>query len=891
MSAGPEQIPADGRLTLITTHINADYDAFASMLAAQKLYPEAKVVFPGSHEKNLRNFFVQSMVYLFNMADLRDIDFSDVGRLVLVDTKLPDRIGKLAELLERPDVEIHIYDHHPPLPEDVHGAYEVTELVGATVSILAGLIRERQIPLTEDEATVMCLGIYEDTGSFQYGSTTEKDFIAAAFLLSMGARLDVIANMMAREISAEQLGLLNDMLQSAMNYTIKGVAVTVTSVTSEKYVEEFAVLAQRMIQMEGMDALFALARMGNKIYLVARSRTSDVDAGAIARAMGGGGHPYAAAATIRERTLAQAEQRLLDILHNTLRSTKRARDLMSSPPIRVAPDITCEQARSLLTKYNVNALLVIAPGENGSDRLLGYITRQIIAKAIYLKLNPKVGDYMMTEMGNVDPDAHLTEIQEKIIENKQRVLPVMENGKAVGVITRTDLLNILVHESQYQGRDMPDPHREEINARTRNIVRFMKERIAENILTQLAGIGRAGAELGYGVYVVGGFVRDLFLYRPNEDIDIVIEGDGIAFARKYAEMTGARVHSHEKFGTAVVIFPDGFKVDVASARLEHYRFPADLPSVEMSSIRLDLYRRDFTINTLAIQLNPNRFGTLIDFFSAQKDIKEKVVRILHNLSFVEDPTRVYRAIRFEQRFGFTIGKLTSSLIENVVKMDFFRQLSGRRVFTELRLILEEENPAPAVKRLEDYGLISILHPDLELDSEGVRLFEAVKKVLDWHHLLYLDEPYMRWAVYFAALVNGCSAESAEAICQKLEIAPRHRPIFTRERFDAGEALLHIRRNLSMKNSELHKRLSVFRTEIILFMMARERSERVRKAIAHYYTRLRFVKTSVTGRDLHKMGVAPGPIYREALQATLDARLNGRLKTREDELHFIRNYLP
>ena len=204
----------------------------------------------------------------------------------------------------------------------------------------------------------------------------------------------------------------------------------------------------------------------------------------------------------------------------------------------------------------------------------------------------------------------------------------------------------------------------------------MKERLSPRIIDILKTIGEEAEEIGCGAYVVGGFVRDLFLYRNNEDMDIVIEGDGIAFTKKYVQTVDARIHSYEKFGTSVIIFPDGFKIDVASARMEYYKFPAALPTVEMSSIKLDLFRRDFTINTLSIQLNPDRFGVLIDFFSARKDLKEKVIRVLHNLSFVEDPTRVFRAIRFEQRFGFSIGKLTSGLIENAVKLDFFKNLSG-----------------------------------------------------------------------------------------------------------------------------------------------------------------------------------------------------------------------
>ncbi|MDH3881255.1 MAG: CBS domain-containing protein, partial [Desulfobacteraceae bacterium] len=646
-------------LTIITTHINADFDALASMLAAQKLYPDSMAVFPGSQEKNLRNFFIKSMVYLFNMADIKDIDLDNVKKLVLVDTRQASRIGKLSAILDRPDVDIHIYDHHPPMSNDIKGHYEIHCATGATVTILTEILKEKEIEISPDEATILCLGIYEDTGSFTFPSTTEKDFTAAAFLLSKGANLNVVSNLISREISPEQVGLLNDMIQASTRYNIDNIEIVITSVSTDNYVSDFAFLVHKMVKMENLDAIFAIARMGDKMYIVARSRIPEVDVGAIVTHLGGGGHTFAAAATIKGKTLVQIENELLEILYSKIKSRSRAKDLMSSPAITADENVSCKNAGNLLTRYNINALLVTQKN-NGKENLQGFITRQIIEKAMYHGLDHiPIKEYMTTEMASVESDSELAEIQEKIIENKQRILPVVEKDIILGVITRTDLLNILVRQSRHTGSNSPDLLKEHLHARTRNILKFMKERLTPRIIDILKSIGEKAEEIGYGAYVVGGFVRDLFLYRNNEDIDIVIEGDGIEFAKKYAKIVGARIHSHAKFGTAVIIFPDGFKIDVASARMEYYKFPAALPTIEMSSIKLDLYRRDFTINTLSIQLNPDRFGLLIDFFSAQKDLKEKIIRVLHNLSFVEDPTRVFRAIRFEQRFGFSIGKLTS----------------------------------------------------------------------------------------------------------------------------------------------------------------------------------------------------------------------------------------
>jgi tRNA nucleotidyltransferase (CCA-adding enzyme) len=824
------------------------------------------------------------------MVDINDIDFSKVKRLILVDTRQRGRIGKLIDVLENSDIEIHIYDHHPTTSNDIKGSLEVHGKTGANVTILTEIIKEKKLGISPDEATIMCLGLYEDTGSFTFPSTTERDFLAAAFLLSKGANLNVVSDLIARELSPEQVVLLNDMIQAVTRYRINGIEIVVTSVTLEKYMPDFAFLVQKMVKMENIDAIFAIARMENKIYVVARSRINEVDVGAILADIGGGGHAYAAAASIKGETLAQTETRLIQILYEKVKARRQAKDLMSSPAISISPDVLCKKAQNIITRYNLNALVVTEKGD-ATEELRGYITRQVIEKALYHKLDQvPVKEYMTTEVATVGPDADLLEIQEKIIDNKQRILPVVQSATIIGVITRTDLLNILVGQSEPKSDISPDPLKGSAHARTRNVVRFMKERLSADLVKRLQQIGEVAEDIGCEAFVVGGFVRDLFLYRKNEDLDIVIEGEGIAFAGKYAKLVGARIHTHEKFGTAVIIFPDGFKIDVASARMEYYKFPAALPVVEMSSIKLDMYRRDFTINTLAIQLNPDKFGTLIDFFAARKDIKEKIIRILHNLSFVEDPTRVFRAIRFEQRFEFTIGKLTAGLISNAVTMDFFRGLSGKRVFTELRIIMEEKNPVAAITRLNDFDLLKVIHSSITLDKNLISLLNSVKEVLSWHDLLFLDESYKQWIVFFLVLINQCNAKRTEDICRRFELAPQYVKIFCIERFEADRCGTRLERNLSVSDSILYRKLTGFRTELILYMMAAARQQTVKKAISHFFTNLRRTGISLKGRDLKKMKLKPGPIYRQVLAAVLDAKLDGKLKTKKDEIDFARHYI-
>ncbi|MGD9022567.1 MAG: CBS domain-containing protein, partial [Deltaproteobacteria bacterium] len=465
--------------------MNADFDAFASMLAAQKLYPEALVVFPGSQERNLRDFFVKSMVYLYNIVKIKDVDLNAIKRLVLVDTRQASRIGKFATILERPDLEIHIYDHHPAMPDDLSGTVEVNQLTGATVSILTKILRDRKIPISPEEATIMALGLYEDTGAFTFSSTTEDDYLAAAYLLSKGANLNVVSDIITREMTPEQVSLLNDMIEGLHHHTVNGIDIAVTSVSSEVYIGDFALLVHKLKDMQNLEVLFALASMENRIYMVCRSRLPEVDVGEIAMTFGGGGHPSAASATVRGQTLIQIEEKLLGVLHQLINPKRLAKDLMSSPAMYVEPTMPLKQANAMLTRYNVNVLVVLE-----SDVLLGMISRQVIEKGLHHKLEDvPVREYMTTDIDTVRPDAPLSEIQEKIIENKQRLLPVVDNGRVVGVITRTDLLNTLVSEPARIPEFSVDETEWEGHARQRRVGKFLTERLPEEIITLLKAVG------------------------------------------------------------------------------------------------------------------------------------------------------------------------------------------------------------------------------------------------------------------------------------------------------------------------------------------------------------------------------------------------------------------
>jgi tRNA nucleotidyltransferase (CCA-adding enzyme) len=871
-------------LEIITTHINADFDAMASMIAAKKLYPEAVMVFPGAQEHSLREFFVESTFYFYDFAKIKDVDFDRVTRLVLVDTRQAGRIGRFKELVERGGVDIHIYDHHPNSNDDVKGSLEVIEPVGATVTVLTQIIRDQEVALTPDEATILALGIYEDTGSFTFSSTTPEDYDAARYLLERGANLNTVADMLTRELTAEQVSLLNDLIHSATTHTINGIPICIARGSVDKYIGDFAILAHKLMDMENLNVLFALARMEDRIYLVARSRLPEVNAGEIAAAFGGGGHPSAASAAIKDLTMSQVEDQLFRLLHNMVSPSHHASEIMSSPAISLIPDVSLHEAADLLTRYNINAAPVLEDG-----RLVGILSRQMIDKGIYHGLEKvPVRDFMSTEFKTVGPDATLAEIQEHLVEQQQRLVPVVAEDKVIGVVTRKDLLNVMLKDPSRIPSDVYDSTHEADNKRRKNVANVMAEQLPRPVYGILQDLGKVAESVGYKTYAVGGFIRDLLLRRPNLDIDIVVEGDGIEFAKEFAARHGLRVRPHKKFGTAVLIFPDGFKIDVATARLEYYRYPAALPTVELSSLKLDLYRRDFTINTLAVEVNPGRFGHLIDFFGGQRDLKERAIRVLHNFSFVEDPTRVFRAIRFEQRFGFRIGKHTSKLIDNTVRLNLPVKLSGRRLTNELKLILSEEDPGPALRRLDEFGLLRFIHPQITYGPGMDRLLEEIRAVLAWHSLSFLGNGWSKWLVYLLALVEGLDAVALDECRRRLEFTPPLTAWLLEGRARAINAGQRLYRESDLKPSDIYHLLVDLDVEWLLFMMAKTQQEGTRRAISLFFRKLKEVKPALRGKDLVEMGIPSGPIYREILDRLLDGRLNGDLASREEEVAFVRS---
>lgn len=877
--------------TLITCHSNADFDALAAMCAAALIYGPCDVLFPGTQEANLQTFYQElkerpGAAPGCTFLDDRVPDFSKYGRLVAVDTRRRSRLRHVWPLLDNPGTRIEVWDHHPETSDDVHAHACHAEICGAVTTLLIEEIQKRNIAVTRETATVLGLGIYSDTGSFSFSSVTQRDFAAAGWLLGRGMDINIISEKTAFSMTKEHIRVLNALLESAQTYHINGADVVLAEATLDSYLNDFAFLAHKMMEMEKFDILFAIGRMDDRIQIVARSRSHAVNVGAVCSAFGGGGHAYAASASVRDKTLSEVRDGILTQLYLQEEGEKTARDYMSQPAIGIEEGHTIAEADELMLHFGLKTMPVFAPL---TRRCTGLIDSQITQKAISHGLaGAPLTDYMRRNLKTLPVTATLRDITTVIVGARQRLVPIVsDGGSVVGVVSRTDLINIFAQEP---GRMNPTDRA----PKSRIMGKTMRDRLPKDVLDILEKAGALGRSRQTPVYVVGGFVRDLLLKTPNHDIDLVVEGDGIGFARAFAGVLGGRVRVHKKFLTSVVIFPgaDGReeRVDVATARLEYYESPAALPTVEHSSIKMDLYRRDFTINALAIRLDCEPMGEIVDFFGGQKDIRDRVIRVLHTLSFVEDPTRCLRAVRFEQRYHFRIGPATEKLIKNDVSLKLLDKLSPARLFNEFEHICAEETAILCIRRLHELGILQAIHPQISINPDKKEMLIRTAKVMAWYRLLYIDEEMRPWLVYFLVLCSSLTYAVTLEVFRRFGIPPalKNEVLGCREKARSlRSSLKRLTANPGFKVSALCAMLRPLPVEFVLYLMADMEVPETRRALSRYITVWRTEKPGADGSDLKKLGLAPGPAYGVILQRLLEAKLDGTAASPEEQLALAR----
>lgn len=865
-------------MEIIVSHSNLDFDSLAAMVAAKKLYPEAKMVLVGAQNSNVREF-ISLHQEVFQFEDAKNLDKSAITRVIVVDTRVAERLGDLVDAVKQPGVEVFVFDHHPAGPEDMRADQDFCEEVGATTTILVKLIREKQIRISPLEATLFALGIHEDTGSLTYPTATDDDADALAYLMAQKAGTEIIHRFLNPALTPVQHRLFEKLLDSAHVVSVKGIPIMFAGAVTDEYIDNASVLTHKMSDVENVDVVFTFVRMRERVHIIGRSKLKEVDVAQVLSHFEGGGHPQAASAVTRITDFSELENRVREVLGHAVKEPVRAGEIMSRHIHTVESSVPVSQASKMLQAYGYFGLPVLERG-----KLVGIITKKDVAKALMHGLvHAPVKGFMSRHLLTVGPNEPVYQIERIMSEEDVGYLPVVEDDTVIGIIDRESVLKELHGADYYQEAGLARAEKPKFT-RAEIIARIQKLLPGE-IQALLRRVGDLAEEQGLSVFLVGGFVRDILMNQSNLDIDLVIEGDGIAFARVLVQEFGGRLRAHRKFGTAVAVLPSDFRIDMASARREFYEYPAALPQVELSTVREDLGRRDFTVNAMALALNTSRFGELLDYYGGQRDLDKKQIRVLHSLSFVEDPTRIFRAVRFEQRYGFRMEAETERLAKKAIEMELVGQLTNARIRDELVLILSEKEPWRALRRLYELTALRTLHPGIHLDGELRALLVRVGKAFPELEY-YFHAKTKRWLVYLMALLSGVPREEVERWATQMRFRKQDTRILLQGVFEVPRVLKSLTSGARLKNSQVYDLLKGLSPEAITYTFARSSQKSVRQRIIFYLANLKGVRLSVSGRDLNRMGFAPSPLYQLALESLLKAKLDGVVRSRDEELNFI-----
>ncbi|MDD2717958.1 MAG: CBS domain-containing protein, partial [Candidatus Wallbacteria bacterium] len=738
-------------------------------------------------------------------------------------------------------------------------------------------LKERNITCSILEYTLFMIGIHEDTGSCVNTGTTWRDAQAVAELLKSGANLLMAQQFLESRISPEQEGLYQKLLSSKERWEIKGNIIHFYRAVTGSYVEDADVVVQRLRENDGARVLFCLLTLPKKSYLIARSRNDRVQVGEILATLGGGGHKHAASATIEETDWSSVRLNLLKSLEKTIRPGRQASEIMQSPVKSVDMDITIGDAHKILLRYGFGGLPVV----DGNGKLTGIISRQDMAKAILHDFShAPVRAYMTQHAISMNPETPLEVLEMVMMQRQISRIPIVDReNRLLGIVTRGDLFNSL-----YNGTFASDYHTTFLEPResTRNVSRVL-ENLPASALKTLHEIGRLADQERVGCFLVGGIVRDLIMSRSSQDIDIVIEGDAIKFGKQIENcFRGASLHFFPKFGT-VSLKISGLRIDFASARVEFYETPAALPDVELSSLKNDLYRRDFTVNSLAIRLNHNGFGDLADYYGGYQDIADGLIRILHRMSFVEDPTRILRAVRFSSRFSFAIEEMTLRMLKTALSENVFKLLTPERIGKELACLCQEEDFSRVLSRFNELKLSRLIF-GLSVDERNLAALKRVDGLIKETGIRC-----NRFQINLLVLTESLSIQKTIDFLKCYKLSDSLSGHLERYLEEQHFILKHLSKNRNFKNSELFKILSAERTEILIFQQAVNENKFYRENIRRYLN-LTGIKLKITGSDLIGLGLKSSPEIGSILSEIRSAKLDGFVNSKEEELSLARKLM-
>ncbi|MGB3296376.1 MAG: CBS domain-containing protein [Phormidesmis sp.] len=944
-------------MDLVLCHTTADFDTLGAAVGVSCLRPGSRIVLTGGAHPSVQEFLAIWRDQ-YPLIERRAVAFDQVRSLTLVDAHDPDRFSSVSSWLQQAEqsgLPVYIYDHHiahaaaadsseTQLALEKWPTAKVhIEAVGAATTLLVEALRQHEVALSTDQATVMALGIHTDTGSLTFEQATVRDAEALAWLMAQGANQQVIGEYKNPTLSDQMHALLSDALEATQIELVRGHTLGWVKLETAGFVPGLSGLAEQLFALLGLDTLLLYAKYRSneisKAVVVGRSRThpltpdSAVNLQQIFEPLGGGGHAQAASLSLKGNDIEADFDQVLAAVRAQIPLPTTAQSLMSSPVRTILPSTSIDEAQRLLLRYGHAGLCVV----DESGTLVGIISRRDIDITLRHGLgHAPVKGSMSGQVKRITPETSVTEIQSLMTTYDIGRLPVLAGKKLVGIVTRSDLLR--------QIRPLPQPASQSASGRrasdddslatlaahppsAETLLRQLKSRISE-IWPALMLIADTADQKGWTVYVVGGAVRDLLLSLipaqsaenpPLTDIDLVVDGAeagaGVALAEAIqTSYPQVGVQIHGQFQTASLVWhatdsltepsaavsawqgAEPLLIDIATARTEFYPYPAANPEVEASTIRQDLYRRDFTINAMAIPLNRGLSGSqpghLLDFFGGWLDLQQRQVRVLHANSLIEDPTRIFRAIRFAVRLEFSIDAQTEQFIRYAISSGVYERTQASqdktpalqtRLKTELRYLLSADQWEAAVRQIEQLGAWACLHSSLKMSPE---LWRQLRRMNRWLNRFEVDPP--RWLMLLELVIAQLKPALRDRIATSLDLDSRSQHRL--KNLQGWEAHLLAHLPAAERPSQIYDLLRPYQRAELLLMGDRHPGTLGAK-IWHYIVRLSQIPALVDGATLKRLGYTPGPQFRYILAAVYRATLDGELDTSEAAESYVLDCYP
>ena len=914
-------------IDLVLCHTTADFDTLGAAVGITRLLPGARIVLTGGCHPTVQRFVALHRDE-YPLLERRAVNPDHIRSLTLVDAQQPERFGPGAEWIEHAQqnhLPITVYDHHAPDETGLAVEQSIIEPVGAATTLVVEEIRRRQIEPTVAEATVMALGIHVDTGSLIYEQATPRDAEALAWLMAHGASLRAISEFVEPGLSPLLQDLLSTALDNLQEETCRGYSLAWVMLTLPQYTPGLSGLAERLISLADADVLLLGAHYGKdnanerKLLIVGRARgriskTSQeqgIDLGSLFKSMGGGGHATAASVSLTTDNPDRVMQESLEQVRSQLPHPPTARDLMSSPVRTIRPETTIREAQRILLRYGHSGLSVV----NTQDELVGVISRRDLDLALHHGFShAPVKGYMATTVKTITPETSLPDIEELMVTYDIGRLPVLEAGCLVGVVTRTDVLRHLHHDQLNSGHSRTTSQLKLPPATT--LKQALRTSFKPALWEVLKSIAAAAQQRGWHLYLVGGAVRDLLMNPEGDqeaqspDLDLVVDGfyqaaqagAGVELAEVVeAHFPEVDLQTYGRFQTAALVWHKdldhplaSLMIDIATARTEFYPYPAANPEVEASSIQQDLYRRDFTINAMAIRLTEPGAGQLLDFFGGMVDLQQKTIRVLHPNSFIEDPTRIYRAVRFAVRLQFTLDPQTEGFIHHAIDSGIYTQMQGQvkqvpalqsRLKNELKYILEARYWQPALRLLDQLRALQCIYSDLAMTAE---LWQQLRRISRWIERFKWEGLCPAWQLRLETLLAMVPNPQRGIIAASLQLTDTS--IARLEHLDTLEQRWLEEFSRPLPTSAIYRLLSKADLSSLLLISTRH-PQRLGPQIWRYLTQWADIPPYVDGHQLKAMGYRPGPQFKTILEATFNAQLDGHLKSQAQAKQFVLDQFP